>query len=167
MPKLQGEDLQALYPKPKSFRELDAEHKQQELQRRPKYVAEKISAYNTINIAIIIFAYALVSYSVANNFDSAGSILASVSFSMLAALFTCVTVYLLFSKIQRLLIRAVALHTRANTSLILIGGIVIIAAVLLIQYHKANIATILVLLITHVIATYYVMRSITRKSSLS
>lgn len=122
MPNLHGKELSELYPRAKSYDELEAQRRQLALIRQPRFSAIKISAWTTLSVVTLIVGFVLINRIMGFiSGESAGPVLAAVSFTMLVALLCIAIIYYLHS-----LTEDVATKLTAHPALLhlVLGGII-------------------------------------------
>ena len=163
MPKLSGKDLSSLYPKPRSYDELEAERKKRELQRRPRFVALKISLWTAFGILLVPVTYWVVSHLVVSSLSSPGQAISAASFSIFLILLAGAILIYLYSLINNLAARTLLSASGLHAVLISIVIIACSILMLLIQYRYANIVTILATLLASFLAAYLAANYVTKR----
>lgn len=109
MPKITEEDLANIYPRAKSYDELQAEREQREIAGRPKFVAAKIALWASLMVPVAFAVYFVMLYLMTTiRAGSTGGALFSVSFATLSAVIGLSAVYYLYSRIDDLVSKTVA-----------------------------------------------------------
>lgn len=124
MPKLTGEELSKLYPKAKTYDELQIEREQTEEARRPRFVSLKVALWTTLIAVVAIAVYQAVLL-LFPSFESGAvvDVMPGVCGAMLSALLGMAAVYYLYS-----LIDGVASKVFLNTAL-LYGALLIVLCI--------------------------------------
>lgn len=126
MPKLTGEELSALYPKAKTYDELQEERRLRDLERRPTFVKEKIALYTSLGIPTVFVAYFIVqrtSEALFREGANTGPVLTGVCFSILTLLVATAALYYLYT-----LINGLASKVFLDTSLLYLLLITVLCA---------------------------------------
>lgn len=165
MPRLTEEDLASLYPKPKSFDEVEAERKFREIGRRPRFVPAKISAWTTLGIAVVLAAQWLGSNITIKPLASVGDVLLGVTTSTLLILTTMVSLYYLYTLISTLIQKTPVSIAKFYTTLTLILVIAGFMLTLLAQYQLISVPTLTGVLLFNFLTTYFAASFIIKKDS--
>lgn len=157
MPKLSGKELSELYPKPKTYDQLEAERKEVQLARRPRFVAPKIALWSTAAILTTLVAYGFIA-SLMSNLSSAGTVLAGTSFSFLICLAGIAVIFYLYTLTNDLIVRTSlsAMTLYSVVLIILVAGGALLQ--LLVQNRLSIFAAVFPVFLFNFIATYCAVR---------
>lgn len=123
MPKLTGQELSDLYPKAKTFDELQAATQEIQELRRPRLVPIKVATWVTLGVVSILVAYYLIARIMSNLSDDAMQVLTSVGLSGTIAVGAVAMVIYLRSLIDELASRIIVSMPLLYTALGTIVGI--------------------------------------------
>ena len=151
-------DLSSIYPRQKSYSEIEAERKSIMLQRRPRHAAAKISLWTTLFLVVAVVTYVLISNIITSNLDSGGGVIFGVSVSILLLTIALGVMYYVCSLIagvaQKLLANPVILYV----ILIIIAGIICLMIDVMTGAELLNVLTITGLMFLNAISVYIVAR---------
>ncbi len=121
MPKLTGEELSKLYPRAKTYDELQQEKELRQLAQRPKLAAEKIAFCVALGVLTVFTVYTLVSR-VAGSFSdgSVEATMTGVCLAMLLVLFGAAILYSIYKTIDGLVSKTIVTTPQFYT---LLGGV--------------------------------------------
>jgi len=137
MPRLTPTDLSKMYPQPKSYeqRRIEAAHRRQA--RQPRLVSLRIAIYSTIAVVLAIVAYGyfakVMTESVASQ-DSAGRVVADVSFVILFCLIAIGLIYYCYSLIGALVTKVLDAKAWLYAALV----IILVACATLLTVFSSN-----------------------------
>ena len=128
MPRLTGEELSKLYPKAKTYDELQAKHEKIKEIRRPKFVALKIASLTTLIAAAGLGVYATILWLLPSfESGSTGTTMFGVCVALLSAVFGIAAAYYLYSLIDgiasKVFINTTPLYVTLALMLCVCGGV--------------------------------------------
>lgn len=102
MTKLRGKELSELYPRPKTYDELKAEHEARNIARQPRFIAIKCAVSTTLGTFTIFTSYKLIEFVLQGGMSSPTTALAAAAFSIFIGLGAIAILWYLYSIIDRL-----------------------------------------------------------------
>lgn len=164
MPKLQGKELSDLYPKPKTYDQLQAEREEVQLARRPRFVAPKIALWSTAVMFTLLAAYGFITLVMNDHLSSAGAVISGTSFSFLVCLASMAIIFYIYTLINRLIPRTSLSSTVLYTTLLIILVISGVLLQLLVQNQLNIFLAALSALLFNFAVTYFAVRSPLKRS---
>lgn len=127
MPKLTGQELSDLYPKAKTFDELQAASDEIQELHRPRFVPAKIASWTTLGVIAVLVVSRQIEGIMSNLSDDAMQVLTSVSFAGILALGAIAILLYLRSLIDELASKIIVsmplLYTALGVILCITGSI--------------------------------------------
>lgn len=160
MLKATKEDLSSLYPKAKSFNEIQTKRKLRQLRKQPRFVAMKISSWLILGIVATLMAYSLASYLVQNNVNSEELSITTASLSILIASINLAILLYLYTLINNLLSRSLATPKLALAMLIVLLFFVGLTFTIVNHFEFNNLLTTIVILLFTFLVSYISLRHI-------
>lgn len=133
-----GNDLSALYPKPKTYDERLRERQQRLERQRPRYPALKISLWSTLIVVIVLGAYRLTYYLLVDSLSSSEKMAYGASASIIIMIITLAAVYFVWMMISRMIGRVQSWTAPLTAAVALILFTTGAGLTLLLQYELAS-----------------------------
>ena len=150
-------ELSDLYPKPKTYEQLEAERERIQQARKPKFVALKLATWSATFVFIALATYGAVTLIMNSHLSSAGAVIAGTSFSFLVCLVGMAAAFYLYTLIKSLLTKVSLSGAALFTALLVVFVLSGLLMQLLVHYRTDILLSAAATLSFDFLAAYFVL----------